>query len=184
MRISKLIVCVFIATTVIFQNAHAQNWKLNEKESFIIFIAKNLGMNVSGKISGMKVTGDYNDENLFLSNFTGSIDVSTIDTQITMRNNHLKSDEYFDVNKYPKITFKSKEIVKDGSALKAIGYLTIKGVTKEVGITFSVQKDNDKKHTLIGNVTIQRKDFDLGSNTTLIMADVIKVRIIAVFEQV
>ena len=67
MRISKLIVCVFIATTVIFQNAHAQNWKLNEKESFIIFIAKNLGMNVSGKISGMKVTGGYNDENLFLS---------------------------------------------------------------------------------------------------------------------
>ena len=183
MRIIRLAVFVFITTTAIFQNAHGQSWKLNEKESFIVFIAKNLGMSVSGKISGMKVTGDYNDENLFVSNFTGSIDVPTIDTQITMRDKHLKSDDYFDVNKYPKITFKSKEIVKDGSALKAVGYLTIKGVTKEVGITFSVQKEQ-KKHTIVGNVTIQRKDFDLGSNSTVMMADVIKVRIIAVFEQV
>jgi polyisoprenoid-binding protein YceI len=163
------------------QDALAQSWQLNEKESFIVFIAKNLGMSVSGKISGMKATGDYNDENLFVSNFIGSIDVSTIDTQIAMRNNHLKSDDYFDVNKYPTITFKLKEIVKEGSALKAIGHITIKGVTKEIGITFSVKKEKDK-HTIVGDVIIQRHDFHLGSSTTLIMADVIKVRIIAVFD--
>lgn len=183
MRIKRIIVVGVIVGTLIFQDGFSQNWKLNESESFIAFIAKNLGMNVSGKISGMKVTGRYNDKDIFASNFIGSIDVSTIDTKIELRNNHLKSDDYFDVEKYPTITFKSKKIVEAGSTLKVIGDITIKGVTKEIGITFAVER-KEKKHTLVGNVIIQRKDFDLGSRTTMIMADTILVRIFAVFEQI
>lgn len=184
MKMRKRIAVVIMIVTVVVQSAVGQDWKLNEKESSVIFIAKNLGMKVSGKMAGMKVTGNYDDENIFASRFVGTIDVSTIDTQITMRDNHLKSNDYFDVNKYPIITFKSKEIAEAGSSLKAVGDLTIKGVTKEVAIIFTVQKTGDKKHTLVGNVTIQRKDFDLGGNATVIMADTIQVRIIAVFEQV
>lgn len=183
MKIRKLIVVGIMAGTTMFQSAFGQDWKLNEKESFTLFIAKNLGLKVSGKISGMKVTGKYNDQNIFASSFVGSIDVSTIDTQITLRDNHLKSKDYFDVKKYPTITFRSKEITAAGSTLKVIGDLSIKGVTKEIGVTFVGQK-NGNKHTLVGNVTIQRSDFDVGSNTTLVMADTILVRIIAVFEQV
>jgi polyisoprenoid-binding protein YceI len=178
----QITVILMITGTAMIQVAYGQTWKLNEKESHIIFIAKNLGMKVSGKISGMKVTGNYNDENIFASTFVGSIDVSTIDTKITLRDNHLRSSDYFDVEKYPIILFKSKEIIRAGSALKVIGDLTIKGVTKETEVTFTVQKAGNK-HTLVGNVTIQRKDYDLGSNTTVIMADTIQVRIIAVFEQ-
>lgn len=101
---SKMIV------TILAQNAVGQDWKLNEEASFVIFIAKNLGMKVSGKMAGMKVTGNYDDENIFASRFVGTIDVSTIDTQITMRDNHLESSDYFDVGKYPSqycIQFKS-----------------------------------------------------------------------------
>lgn len=181
MKIKELIIVAIM--TVMAQSAVGQDWKFNEKESFIVFIAKNLGMKVSGKISGMKVAGKYNGENIFASSFVGSIDVSTIDTQITLRDNHLKSNDYFDVKKYPTITFKSREITEKGSTLTVIGDVTIKGVTKEIDVIFVVQK-NGNKHTMVGNVTIQRKDFDLGSNTTLIMADTIQVRIIAVFEQV
>lgn len=180
MKIRELVVVAII--TVVAQSAFGQDWKLSEKESYIVFIAKNLGMNVSGEISGMKVIGSYNDKDIFASNFVGSIDVSTIDTKIELRNNHLKSDDYFDVEKFPTITFKSKRIIEAGSTLKVIGDLTIKGVTKEIGFTFTVER-KENKHTLVGNVTIQRKDFDLGSRTTLIMADTILVRIFAVFEQ-
>jgi polyisoprenoid-binding protein YceI len=180
MKTRKLIALVIM--TVIAQSAAAQDWKLNEKESSVIFIAKNLGMKVTGKMAGMKVTGNYDDENIFASTFVGTVDVSTIDTQIKLRDNHLKSSDYFDVSKYPTITFKSKEITEAGLSLKVVGDITIKGVTKEVEILFTVQKAGSK-HTLVGNVTIQRKDFDVGSNSTLIMADIIQVRIIAVFEQ-
>ncbi|MDX2188597.1 MAG: YceI family protein [Bacteroidota bacterium] len=180
---NKLIILYLVLSILFFQKANAGNWKFNEKESFVIFIAKNLGMSVSGKISGMKVSGNYNSENVFASNFIGSIDIATIDTKISMRDNHLKSSDYFDIKKYPKITFKSQEIKESGSVLKVIGDVTIKGVTKEIEIPFVIQK-NGNKHTFVGDVTIQRKDFELGSNTTLIMADVIKVRIFAVFEDV
>jgi polyisoprenoid-binding protein YceI len=182
MKVITLIVVVVIAETTVFQNALAQDWKLSEKESFVVFIAKNLGLKVSGKISGMKVTGKYNNENIFTSSFIGSIDVSTIDTQIKLRDDHLKSNDYFDVAQYPIITFKSKTITEVGSALNVIGDLTIKGITKEIVITFTVQR-NGNKHTILGNVTIQRNDFHVGSSTTLIMADTIQVRIVAVFEQ-
>ena len=183
MKFKKLIVVGVIAGTLMFHEGLSQSWKLKESESYIVFIAKNLGMNVSGKISGMKVTGSYNNKDIFASNFIGSIDVSTIDTKIDLRNDHLKSDDYFDVEKYPTITFKSKKIIEAGSTLKVIGDITIKGVTKEIGITFAIER-KENKHTLVGNVTIQRKDFDLGSRTTLIMADTILVRIFAVFEQI
>lgn len=183
MKIKKFIVVSVIVGIMMFHQGFSQSWKLKESESSIVFIAKNLGMNVSGKISGMKVIGSYNDKDIFASNFIGSIDVSTIDTKIELRDNHLKSDDYFDVEKYPTITFKSKKIVEAGSTLKVIGDITIKGVTKEIGITFAVER-KENKHTLVGNVTIQRKDFDLGSRTTLIMADIILVRIFAVFEQI
>ncbi len=172
-----------MAAMALSQSALAQGWKLNEKESYIVFIAKNLGLKVSGKISGMKLTGKYDDQNIFASSFIGSIDVTTIDTQITLRDNHLKSKDYFDVVKYPTITFQSGEITEAGSTLKVAGVLTIKGVAKEIEMIFSVQK-NGSKHTLIGNVIIQRKEFHLGSNSELAMADTIQVRIIAVFEQV
>lgn len=180
-RNKKIVIVAIVMLTT--QSVFGQDWKFNEKESFVVFIAKNLGLKVSGKISGMTVAGKYVSENIFASSFVGSIDVSTIDTDIVMRDNHLKSNDYFDVKTYPTIIFKPKEISESGSSLKATGTLTIKGVTKETEIFFTVKK-NGLKHTLEGNVTIQRKDFDLGSNTTLVLADTIQVRIFAVFERI
>jgi len=155
-------------------------WKLNTNESFIIFIAKNLTMSVSGKISGMKVKADYNSTNIFSSSFEGSVDVVTIETKLGLRDNHLRSEDYFDAKKYPKISFKSKSINEEGSVLGVVGDLTIKDVTKEVKILFTVEK-NANYHKFVGDITIQRKDFHLGSNSTMIMADVIKIRIFATF---
>lgn len=182
MKICKTLLVGIIVGIASVQNVSSQEWKLNEKESSVVFIAKNLGMKVMGKITGMKVIGKYNAKNIFTSSFTGSIDVSTIDTKIALRDNHLKSKDYFEVEKYPTITFTLSKITDAGSALKAIGDISIKGVTKEIEILFTVRK-NGNQHTFLGNVTIQRKDFHLGGNTTLILADTIQVRIVSVFEE-
>ncbi|MFN3841538.1 MAG: YceI family protein, partial [Cyclobacteriaceae bacterium] len=131
---------------VMAQHGAAQSWSFNEKESYVVFIAKNLGMKVSGKISGMKIASNYDGKNIKTTTFSGSIDVSTIDTQIQMRDNHLKSSDYFDVQKYPIIEFKSKEVVEEGAALKVIGNVIIKGITKEIEVVFTIQK-NGGKHT-------------------------------------
>jgi len=181
MRLLFITVTLILSTcSLIAQSINVKQWKLNSNESFIIFIAKNLAMDVSGKITGMKIRADYNPTNIFSSSFEGSVDVATIDTKITFRDNHLRSADYFDAEKYPKISFKSKSISQEGSILAVVGDLTIKDVTKEVKILFTVER-NSAYHKFIGDITIKRKDFQLGSNSTVIMADVIKIRIFATF---
>ena len=92
--INKIIISILLLF-VTHLHTKAQTWQFSEKESSVIFIAKNLGMKVSGKITGMKFTGVYNSENIFESKLMGTVDVSTIDTQIEARDNHLKSSDYF-----------------------------------------------------------------------------------------
>jgi polyisoprenoid-binding protein YceI len=170
----------------VFAVAFAQtpgNWKFNQKESHVIFIAKNLGLNVSGKITGMQVTGHYDEANVLESKLIGTLDVSTINTGIDMRDNHLRSDDYFDVKKYSTITFRTKSIITEGSALVAIGDLTIKGVTKEERIKFTVER-KEALRVFTGDIIIQRRDYELGGNTALVMADTIRVRVFVVFEPV
>ena len=66
-----------------------------------------------------------------------TFDVASINTRSEDRDNHLKSGDFFDVEKYPSITFKSTNISKDGDDYKVTGDLTIKDVTKPV--TFDVE---------------------------------------------
>ena len=83
-----------------------------------------------------------------------------------------KNEDFFNVSKYAEICFVSRSIVKDGANYKAIGSLTILGVSKEVSIPFSLsQKEN--KTILTGTLEINRFDFGLAaeSYTTSIMVD-------------
>jgi polyisoprenoid-binding protein YceI len=159
----------------------ASDWKINPKESYIIFIAKNLGVSVNGKMTGMKVTGHYNEANVLESKLTGTLDVSTLNTGIDLRDKHLRSPDYFNAEQYPTITFRTKSIVTEGSSLVAIGDLTIKDITKEERIKFTVQR-KEASRIFTGDITIQRRDYEVGSNSTLVMADTIRVRVFVVFE--
>lgn len=159
------------------------NWKINEKDSYVIFIAKNLGLNVTGKITGMKVSGHYDEANILQSKLTGTLDVATINTGVDLRDNHLRSNDYFDIEKYPRISFKTKSIITEGSSLVAIGDLTIKGVTKEERIKFAVER-KDAMRIFTGDIIIQRRDYELGGNSALVMADTIRVRVFVVLEPI
>lgn len=175
---------LFLACCLPLGALHAQKadaWRINPKQSYIIFIAKNLGISVNGKMTGMKVTGHYNEANVLESKLIGTLDVSTLNTGVTLRDNHLRSPDYFNAEKYPTIMFRTKSIVKEGSSLVAIGDLTIKGITKEEHIKFSVER-KEASRIFTGDITIQRRDYEVGSNSTLVMADTIRVRVFVVFE--
>lgn len=157
-----------------------EKWAFDTEKSSVIFIAKNIGMRVTGTIKGMKIESNFNGTDIINARFNGSIQVNTIDTKNKMRDKHLRSSDYFDTEKYPTISFKSDKVITNGSSLAMKGNLTIKKTTKEVLIPFTIEENGNQK-ILTGEVNILRKDFELGSNTTLIMADEIKVRIIATF---
>jgi polyisoprenoid-binding protein YceI len=104
------------------------------------------------------------------------MDAKSINTQNSFRDDHLKNkDEFFNVAKYPNITYEATEIVKDSTAGEynylAKGKLTMKGITKETNMRFkysgSTTQDWDGKKFEIagfeGSTVINRADFNVGS---------------------
>lgn len=117
-----------------------------------------------------------------------AIDVSTINTREPDRDNHLKSPDFFHVEKYPAITFKSKRAVKDTHGLKLTGDLTIHGVTREVTLDVEGPTPPTKDpwgNTRVGasaTAKINRKDFGLTYNQALetggvLVGDEVKITI-------
>lgn len=104
-------------------------------------------------------------------NFT--IEVASINTENKQRDNHLRSDDFFNAEKFPEMTFRSKSMKKvDGNKYKLVGDLTIRDVTKEVTLDV-VHKGTIKDpwgNTRAGfniNGAVNRFDFNLKWNTLL-----------------
>jgi len=123
------------------------------------------------KVTGM-VTLDEKD--VTKSTIEATIDVASINTGNEKRDEHLRSPDFFDVAKYPTMTFKSKKVEKTGEGkYRAIGDLTLRGVTKEVVLDFEGNltpvKDPMGKTRIGGMATtkINRKDFGLAWNKAL-----------------
>lgn len=96
----------------------------------------------------------------------GEVDIASIDTGVEKRDEHLKSPDFFDAAKYPKMTFKSSKVSGTPEDLKVSGDLTIHGVTKPVTFSGKYQgavKDGygNLKLAFHGKTQINRKDFGL-----------------------
>jgi len=149
----------------------AQQYKPVDEKSEIKFVIKNFGLNTSGSLTGLKGTINFDPSNPAASSFNVSVDVNTVNTGSDARDNHLKKEEYFDVAKYPEISFVSKKIsnsTKEGE-LFLEGDITIKGVTKSISFPFTATpKGND--YLFEGEFILNRRDFGVGGNS-LVMAD-------------
>lgn len=100
------------------------------------------------------------------SSLSAEVQVASIDTAVKDRDGHLKSPDFFDAAKYPRMTFKSKRFEGSPSGFKLVGDLTIKGVTKEVALDakyLGAVKDafGNEKVAIHATTKINRKDFGL-----------------------
>ncbi|HEY1986993.1 MAG TPA: YceI family protein [Terracidiphilus sp.] len=150
-------------------------WKLDPAHSSAEFKVKHMMIsNVKGSFSGLTGTLTENAANPSLSAIEASIDVSTVSTGDAQRDGHLKSADFFDVEKYPTMTFKSTNVERKGEGEYLVtGDLTLHGVTKPV--TFKVDgpsapgKDpwGNTRIGLSATTKINRKDFGLAWNSAL-----------------
>ncbi len=169
--------------------AQTSTWNIDPAHSTAQFTVRHLAIsNVTGNFT--KLTGSVvlNEKDITQSQVSASIDVSSVDTRVEARNKDLKSPNFFDVEKYPTIEFKSKRIVNGGGKLQVIGDLTIHGTTREV--TLDVDGPTPELSDPWGNsrrgisatTTINRKDFNLIYNNVLktgeaVVGDNVKIQI-------
>ena len=144
-----------------------------DRESRIAFTIKNLGFTVTGAFSGIKGTILFDPQNLPGSSINVSVDAASVNTDNSMRDDHLRGETYFDVKRYPKISFVSTNItaLRNRSFL-VTGKLTIKNISKEISIPFTV-KQVPGGFAFVGSFSINRRDFDVGG--TSIISDMLIV---------
>src|SRR3954454_10878478 len=97
----KLLTALFFC--VLTFSVFSQQYKPVDNNSDIVFTIKNFGINTAGSLKGLKGAIKFNSSDLASSSFTVSVDVNTIYTGVDSRDDHLKREEYFDVEKYPLI---------------------------------------------------------------------------------
>lgn len=172
---SRLIIVLILLIDFVSISFAQIEWKV-ESNSEVKFAIKNAGITVDGKFKTFTADIKFDPQHLDKSQISGTIDANSIDTGIGSRDRHLRSEEYFNVPKYPKITFKSEQIFQYEGKYVARGKLTIKNVTKEILLPVQfTPKDNNKayfKSTLLLN----RLDYGVGGKS-FIMSDEVTVTI-------
>lgn len=155
--------------------ARASVWEIDSAHSSTEFSVKHMMVSTAkGRFDKVAGTLNLDDKNPTKSTIELTIDASTIDTHEPKRDGHLKSPDFFDVAKFPTITFKSTKIEKAGKAkFKVTGDLTMHGVTKPV--TLAVEGPSAPMKNLLGSTSsgasattkINRKDWGLTWNKPL-----------------
>ncbi len=146
-------------------------WKNDKPHSQLAFTITHLGISdVSGTFNDFDVTIKSSKPDFSDATFELSAKTASIDTRVEQRNNHLKSADFFDVEKFPELTFKSTSLQKVGTdTYKLAGDLTLHGITKPVAMNLKfrgVTQNPMSKATTAGfqlEGVIKRSDFAVGA---------------------
>jgi polyisoprenoid-binding protein YceI len=166
---------VFAVVLVANASAQAVSWKIDPLHSSAQFSVRHMMIStVRGQFGGVKGNILYDPKNPAAATVEATIDCSTVNTGEAKRDADLKSAEFFDVKKYPVMTFKSKHVeVEAAGKLKLTGDLTINAVTKQVvleleGPTPPIKDTQGReKIGVSGETKISRKEFGILYNPIL-----------------
>lgn len=149
-----IITALFLAATAF---TISSVWKVIDKDAVKIYWELSDGEH-KGTFKGIDAEIDFDATNLAKSSIKASIQVKTIDTGDAGRDGHLLKPDFFDADKYPTITFVSKEIVAGEKGFIANGDLTMRDKTLPVSVPFEFN-EKEGKASLIGTMTVKPYDF-------------------------
>jgi polyisoprenoid-binding protein YceI len=150
--------------------AQSSSWAMDTNHSQVNFAIKHMGVStVRGSISGVTGTVVWDEKDPSKSSVEATIDAKTVSTNNEKRDAHLKSPDFFNVEKFPTLTFKSTSVTGASGKLQVIGDLTLGGVTKSV--TLNVDGPTAPQKGMGGKMvtgfsatgTLKRNDFNFGA---------------------
>jgi polyisoprenoid-binding protein YceI len=174
MRITRIVVTSAISALIATTALALDTYKADPAHSSVNFTVDHMVVNtVHGRFRQFEgtITVDPDNGNA-LKAASGTIQAKSIDTDIERRDDHLRSPDFFDAEKFPTITFESTEVKKDGSGLVLVGKFTMHGVTKDISLPCTLKGPikSPMGGTLFGlevNAKINRKDYGLTWNKAL-----------------
>src|SRR5258708_6716978 len=161
----------FLGAFILFSAASfAAEYTIDSAHSSAVFSVRHMMVsNVKGQFSKMTGKVSYDPKHVATTKVEATIEVASIDTREPKRDAHLKSSDFFDLEKFPTMSFRSTKAWKEGDRIKLAGDLTIHGVTKAV--TFDLETPSPEVKMPDGARTgasatavISRKDFGLTWN--------------------
>jgi polyisoprenoid-binding protein YceI len=151
-----------------------ERWEIDSSHSGIHFTVRHLVIaKVRGQFSRWTGTLDVPGSDFSRASLDVVIDAASIDTGVADRDAHLRSGDFFDVERYPEITFKSTSVTTTAAdRLRVAGALTIKGVTRHIGLDVEVlgrARDpwGNERAAFSATTSIDRSEFGLTWNQVL-----------------
>lgn len=173
MKYKKFVGTVFIGLFVVSSAFSADLYDIDKAHTRVGFAVKHMVIStVRGEFSDYDGKIYFDEKDITKSSLEGTIKVASINTNNEKRDNHLRSGDFFDAEKYPEIKFKSKSIQKKGENYVMIGDFTIRDVTKEIEIPFKLigtlmDPWGSKRVGIEAEFNINRKDYGVAWNKTL-----------------
>src|SRR5690349_22779901 len=175
LNVRHLFLTLLVSAVPAVGAAQSATWTIDPGHSAATFSVRHMVVsNVKGEFAGPVGTATFDPKDLTTLRVEATIDARTINTRNPDRDKDLRSDQFFDVTKYPKITFKSRSVTADGPGkVKIAGDLTIKGITKAV--TLDVEGPTTEIKDIWGSrrigatatTKINRRDFNIVYNRML-----------------
>lgn len=170
----KVILSAIVASSLAIVSMQAAPYNIDEKHSAVNFKVSHIVVaSVDGNFAKFSGVVDIDPKTKTLKKLDGEIDTKSINTRNEERDEHLLGDDYLSANKYPKGTLKATKITKTKNGIQVEADLTLRGVTKKV--VFTGELKGPAKHPMLKkeifgltlNATINRKDFNIGKDTSV-----------------
>ena len=160
---------LLFATLAVAQSGSTRPYPIDNNHSTVSFSVPILGglSQVKGKFMDFAITLNNDEKDITKSNVSVVIKATSINTGIEGRDRHLRTADFFDVEKFPEITFKCEHIEKKGKQYIAHGPLTMHGVTKPIALPFTVTgtfKNPTTNKISVGysaKMVLNRRDFGI-----------------------
>lgn len=162
-------------------------YTFDRAHSAIGFKVKHNGLiEIPGFFRDFTGTVNYDAKDVTKSSVEFTAKVTSIDTGVAGRDNHLRSADFFEVAKYPEITFKSTKIVKKGKSWLVTGDFTMKGVTKSLTFPFNIvgwlpaSERSGARMGIVASTSLNRRDYGINYGNNLpsgipVISDVVNI---------
>jgi polyisoprenoid-binding protein YceI len=134
-----------------------------DKGSKVGFKIKNLGFTVDGSFTGLSGKIVFDPQNVVASSFSVNVDAATVNTDNSLRDEHLRGESYLDVKDFPKISFVSTKVTRTNKTgvLMVYGRLTIKSVSRDISMPFTAVPASGG-YIFKGSFNVNRREFNVG----------------------